>query len=152
MENNSCYICLENTNTYIIANVCNCKIYSHEACYINWLRHTNNCMICKRIISHYDDINISIEKFYLKKTIEIPIISLYFEFMNGIFGNIIEFILKKCQSLIGFILLFAFSMIMLIFVIIPLVLIVSFRVIFHIIKNKIQGNLIDKQNYKIFYM
>ena len=151
MENNSCYICLENTNTYIIANVCNCKIYSHEACYINWLRHTNNCMICKQIISQ-NYMNKSIGNYYLNNTVGIPIIAQYLEFMNGIFGNIIEFILKKCQSLIGFMLLFTSSMIMLISVIIPIILIVSIRVGYHIGRNKIQGNLIDKQNYKIFYM
>ena len=151
MENNSCYICLENTNTYIIANVCNCKIYSHESCYLTWINHTNNCMICKQIISQ-NYMNKTIGKHYLNNTVGIPFIARYLEFMNEFFGNIIELILKKCQSLIGFILLFAISLIMLIFVIIPLILIVSIRVGYHIGRNKIQGNLIDKQNYQIFYM
>ena len=95
MKNNSCYICLENTDVYIISNVCNCKIYSHESCYISWLNHKNNCMICKRIISHYD-INKSIVKFYLNNTVEIPIIARYLEFMNKFFvRDTLEFFKKQ---------------------------------------------------------
>ena len=152
MKSNSCYICLENTNMYIISNVCNCKIYSHESCYINWLSHTNNCMFCKRILSRHYDINNtkSIINYYLNNTVKIPIIARYLEFMNKFFGNIIEFIIKKCQSLIGFILLFVFSMIMIVIIIIPLVLIVFTRVIYHLSRPKLYGDMVDNRNYRIF--
>ena len=149
MKSNSCYICLENTNMYIISNVCNCKIYSHESCFISCLSHTNRCMICKRIISYYD-INKSIGRHYLNNTVKIPIIAQYLDFMNRFFGNLIEFIIKKCQSMIGFILLFVFSIIMIIIIIIPLFLIISTRVTYHMGKQKIYGVILDNQNYQIF--
>ena len=148
MKSNSCYICLENTNVYIISNVCNCKIYSHSLCYESWLSHTNRCMICKRIISYHN--NNYIGRLYLNNTVKIPIIAQYLDFMNRFFGTIIEFIIKKCQSLIGFILLFGFSLIMIITVIIPLVLIVTFRMIYHMAQEKIYGEISDNQNYQIF--
>lgn len=46
----NCYICLESTDT-IAEQDCKCRVYTHQSCYEEWLRHKEVCMICKKSIS-----------------------------------------------------------------------------------------------------
>jgi len=142
-----CYICLDNTQTYIVEKECSCKIYIHKSCYNSWLNYTNKCMICKKNILHNYK---SIHQYYWAKNIKLPFVIKYMEFINNIFTKIIDHILKKSNSLIGFILLFLMSILSLVLFFIPMILLIYTKMIFHIItKNREFYNLIDR-NYKIY--
>lgn len=47
--NMNCYICLESTDTIVIQD-CMCRVYTHQSCYEEWLRHKEVCLICKKSI------------------------------------------------------------------------------------------------------
>ena len=54
---NRCYICLELTDIVALQD-CKCIVHTHQACYEEWLRHKEICLICKKSVYSYSFSNI----------------------------------------------------------------------------------------------
>jgi hypothetical protein len=127
---NNCYICLDQTSTYIIGHKCSCKIYAHAECYDNWLNFTNKCIICKQQILKPKK---NTYQYYWKQTMEMPICKSYIEFMEKYISKFIGLIIEKCQSLIAFILLFVVIIFTLITIILPVCIIIYSQLCYNIL-------------------
>ena len=73
----NCYICLESTDT-IAEQDCKCRVYTHQSCYEEWLRHKEVCMICKKSISSKANF-----ASFLLETVDAFIDSFMYNGMNG---------------------------------------------------------------------
>ena len=132
--NNSCYICLEDTDIHIKSNSCDCKIYAHIDCYDKYLVSKNSCIICKEKITNNKIDNIN-KTCYKKFTL----------FMDNFIENSLHCISYISSGLIG------------VYLLIILSFIVSFTIILHImafryIKSKIilLNKNMNNKNYKIY--
>lgn len=66
--NDICMICLESTNKYAI-NICRCKIYIHDDCFLTWINLYNSCIICKSRLYSFDK-NLNTRFKYLDRELE----------------------------------------------------------------------------------
>ena len=83
MVSNKCMICLEPVYYYGITD-CNCKIYTHKSCIVNWLKLNSSCIICKK----YLKINISQTNLRLKYFNDTFSKSKLISFINILFENL----------------------------------------------------------------
>jgi len=119
---NSCYICLDDTDTYIISNTCNCKIYSHKECINNWLQTHKTCIICKEEIPFR---NLNIFSFYAGKELSKQYVTTFFNAINYYYYvNKINVIKPYFVSVLLYII---FSFINTFIIIIPFFLLVTLK-------------------------
>lgn len=54
MSSERCMICLEDCDSYIKLNYCNCRNVSHEKCFKEYIKNNKNikCLICKEIYDY----------------------------------------------------------------------------------------------------
>lgn len=94
----NCYICLELTDT-IVEQDCACRVYTHQSCYEEWLRHKEVCVICKKSISSKSN---------------------FASFIMGIVDHFIDSFMYDRMSGIHFIIFLLFSFVVTILLITPI--------------------------------
>jgi hypothetical protein len=73
-------ICLDNVETFIITNKCNCKLFLHEKCFITWSNLYDTCIICKSKLNIKNN-NLTLKINYFNKEFENSHLISFFDYV-----------------------------------------------------------------------